>query len=152
MMTSACTSAQTLIYPAIHHICTHFIKSWHPPFLLSRLPDLKDVSFLVHETWRHTFGHQRADNWGKSINALPPAHQLAPTDGEIVVNPQDGYIKLQDWAFTQGFALVSQLSKKKSTIGPLDTVIASTIIPRIPIRSLTLFTEFNASDMTKHLN
>ena len=26
----------------------------------------------------------------KSINALPPAHQIAPTDGEIVDNPQDG--------------------------------------------------------------
>ena len=32
----------------------------------------------------------------KSTNALPPAHQLAPTDGELVDNPQDGYIRLQD--------------------------------------------------------
>ena len=45
----------------------------------------------------------------RAINALPPAHQVEPQDGELVDNPRDGYIRLQDWAFTQGFALVKRV-------------------------------------------
>ncbi len=52
----------------------------------------------------------------RSINALPPAHQIAPTDGEIVDNPQDGYIRLQDWAFTQCFALVKESSRPERVV------------------------------------
>ena len=47
----------------------------------------------------------------RAINALPPAHQVEPQDGELVDNPRDGYIRLQDWAFIQGFALVKESSR-----------------------------------------
>ena len=33
----------------------------------------------------------------RAINALPPAHQVEPQDGELVENARDGYIHLQDW-------------------------------------------------------
>ena len=32
----------------------------------------------------------------RTINALPPAHEVEPQDGEFVDNPRDGYIRLQD--------------------------------------------------------
>lgn len=35
----------------------------------------------------------------KAINALPPTHQVGPQDGELVDNPRDEYICLQDCAF-----------------------------------------------------
>ncbi|MCJ1346320.1 hypothetical protein MMC31_004535 [Peltigera leucophlebia] len=47
----------------------------------------------------------------RAINALPPAHQVEPQDGELVDNPRNGYIQLQDWAFVQGFALVKESSR-----------------------------------------
>lgn len=47
----------------------------------------------------------------RSINVLPPAHRSEPQNGELVDNPQDGYARLQDWAFVQGFALVKESSR-----------------------------------------
>ncbi len=39
-----------------------------------------------------------SSNWhSKTINELPPAHQMEPQDGELVDNPCNGYIRLQDW-------------------------------------------------------
>lgn len=42
----------------------------------------------------------------RAIEVLPASHQIGPQDRELVDNPSDGYIRLQDWAFIQGFALV----------------------------------------------
>ena len=42
----------------------------------------------------------------KAINALPHAHQVEPQDGELVENPRNKYVRLQDWAFTQKCTLV----------------------------------------------
>lgn len=47
----------------------------------------------------------------RAINALPLAHRSEPLNGELVDNPQDGYARLQDWAFVQGFALVKESSR-----------------------------------------
>lgn len=52
----------------------------------------------------------------KLINTLLPAHQLAPIDGEIIDNPQDRYIRLQDWAFTQGFVMVKKSSQLERVV------------------------------------
>ena len=52
----------------------------------------------------------------RAINALPPAHQMEPQDGELIDNPPDGYIRLQYWAFTQGFALVKESSRPEQWI------------------------------------
>ena len=35
----------------------------------------------------------------RAIKVLPASHQIEPQDGELVDNPSDGYIRLQDWAF-----------------------------------------------------
>ena len=32
----------------------------------------------------------------RTINALPSVHEVEPQDGELVDNPRDGYIRLQD--------------------------------------------------------
>ena len=34
-----------------------------------------------------------------AIEVLPASHRIEPQDGELVDNPRDGYIRLQDWAF-----------------------------------------------------
>ena len=49
----------------------------------------------------------------RAINSLPLAHQSEPQNGELVDNPQDGYARLQDWAFMQDFALVKESSRSE---------------------------------------
>ena len=39
-----------------------------------------------------------------AIEIIPACHRIESQDGELVDNPADGYIRLQDWAFIQGFA------------------------------------------------
>lgn len=34
-----------------------------------------------------------------AVDALPASHQIEPQDRELVGNPGDGYVRLQDWAF-----------------------------------------------------
>jgi hypothetical protein len=41
----------------------------------------------------------------RAIEALPPKHREKPTDGETVASLEEGYVRIQDWAFTQGFAI-----------------------------------------------
>ncbi len=49
----------------------------------------------------------------KSINSLPIAYQSEPQNGELVDNSQDGYVRLQDWAFVPDFALVKESSRSE---------------------------------------
>ena len=49
----------------------------------------------------------------RAMNALLPTHQVEPQDGELIDNPCDGYIRLQDWTFTQGIALVKESSRSE---------------------------------------
>ena len=39
----------------------------------------------------------------QAIDRLPPAHRIPPQDGEVVSGLEDGKLRLQDYAFTQGF-------------------------------------------------
>jgi len=48
--------------------------------------------------------------------ALPPAHCVEPQDDEEVNSIEDGFRRLQDWAFTQGFAIVKESLKKRMRI------------------------------------
>jgi hypothetical protein len=52
----------------------------------------------------------------KATNALPPAHLVTPVFGESFVTPEDALWRLQDWAFTQGFAVVTESSRKGRAI------------------------------------
>jgi hypothetical protein len=49
----------------------------------------------------------------KATDLFPPAHRLPPISGEIVPGPDEGKIRLQDYAFTQGFCLVVASYDKK---------------------------------------
>ena len=52
----------------------------------------------------------------RAIDALLPTHQVEPQDGELVDNPHNAYIRLQDWAFIQGFALVKESTRLEKWI------------------------------------
>lgn len=43
-----------------------------------------------------------ADEIQKAVDAVPASHQLKSQDGELVDNPGDGYVCLQDRASVQG--------------------------------------------------
>jgi hypothetical protein len=43
--------------------------------------------------------------------ALPPAHRLNPTEDELSDSREAAYLRLQDWAFTKGFAFVTESAK-----------------------------------------
>ncbi|MCJ1467533.1 hypothetical protein MMC07_006158 [Pseudocyphellaria aurata] len=48
-----------------------------------------------------------------AIDLLPPAHRIPPSDDEVVTGPEEGKLRLQDYAFTQGFCLVVASYDKK---------------------------------------
>jgi hypothetical protein len=46
--------------------------------------------------------------------ALPPSHRLNPHENEPSESKETAYTRLQDWAFTKGFALVIESAKTKN--------------------------------------
>jgi hypothetical protein len=51
-----------------------------------------------------------------ATQALSPAHLLPPTAGESFGSPENALQRLQDWAFTQGFAMVTESCRKNRAI------------------------------------
>ena len=49
---------------------------------------------------------------GKAKALLPPAHCLPPQEGEGFASWEEGKARLQDYAFTQGFAIVIESFQK----------------------------------------
>jgi hypothetical protein len=47
-----------------------------------------------------------------ATKVLPPAHLLTPVHGESFKTPDEALRRLQDWAFTQGFAVVTESKRK----------------------------------------
>ncbi len=47
----------------------------------------------------------------RAIKVLPVFHRMESQDGELVDNSRDGYIRLQDWAFIQGFTFVKESTR-----------------------------------------
>lgn len=45
------------------------------------------------------------------VDALPASHQIESQDRDLVDNPGDANVRLQDWAILQGFALVKESSQ-----------------------------------------
>ena|SRR5438045_4994733 len=43
-----------------------------------------------------------------AITSLPPAHCAAPVNGESFQSSKEALKHLQDWAFTQGFAVITE--------------------------------------------
>lgn len=50
-----------------------------------------------------------------AIEVILPPHRRPPTPNELVDSPEAGLERLQDWAFTQGFAVVVE-SRNKTRI------------------------------------
>ena len=48
-----------------------------------------------------------------AIAAIPAAHLLRPATGELFVEPEDAYIRIRDWGFTQGIYLVTESVNNK---------------------------------------
>ena len=49
----------------------------------------------------------------KAVEAIPKAHRRRPVQDEVVESVEAGYIRLQDWAFTQHFALAQESGGKQ---------------------------------------
>lgn len=57
-----------------------------------------------------------ASDLQRAIHALPIAHCKEPQHGETVDNQDEGYVRLQDWAFTKGFALVKESTRSNRVV------------------------------------
>lgn len=60
------------------------------------------------------------DRIRSALALIPPAHRLPPVDNEIFSSLDEGKLRLQNYAFTQGFALASTSFQKGKTILILD--------------------------------
>jgi hypothetical protein len=49
-----------------------------------------------------------------AIANIPPAHRLHPSRDEVFESKEAAFIRLQDWAFINGFAIVKESSKTKA--------------------------------------
>ena len=58
----------------------------------------------------------------KAIALLPPSHRLLPHDDEIFQFSEDAKTRVQDHAFTQGFAVVTENNDKKKHLVILDCI------------------------------
>ena len=51
-----------------------------------------------------------------AVAALPPAHCLNPVEREPSESREAAFVRLQNWAFTEGFALVTRVSQNEEGI------------------------------------
>ena len=56
----------------------------------------------------------------QALELIPPPHRLPPQDEELFATLEEGKKRLQDYAFTQGFALVTSSFQKGKTVLVLD--------------------------------
>lgn len=60
------------------------------------------------------------DRIRQAVELIPPAHCVAPINDEIFSLLEEGKPRLQNYAFTQGFALASTSFQKGKTVLVLD--------------------------------
>lgn len=60
------------------------------------------------------------DRIRRAMELIPPVHCLVPLDNETFSSLEEGKLQLQDYAFTQGFALASTSFQKGKTVLILD--------------------------------
>lgn len=51
-----------------------------------------------------------------TVNALLPMHKIKSQENKLIKSPDIGYVRLQHWVFTQGFALVKKSSCPKKSV------------------------------------
>jgi hypothetical protein len=69
---------------------------------------------IFTETASETVTTELAAQLAQALAALPPAHRLNPQERELTESREVAYVRLQDWAFTKGFALVKESAKTKN--------------------------------------
>ena len=55
-----------------------------------------------------------------AIAAIPAAHRLRPVKGEVFTDPEDAFVRLRDWGFTQGILLVKESANNKKGRWQID--------------------------------
>ena len=63
------------------------------------------------ETASETMTAELAAQLAAAAAALPPAHRRNPEEREPTELREAVFVRLQDWAFTKGFALVKESAK-----------------------------------------
>jgi hypothetical protein len=48
-----------------------------------------------------------------AITAIPPNHWVRPATGELFADPEDAFIRMRNWGFTQGILLVKESTNNK---------------------------------------
>jgi len=69
---------------------------------------------IFTETASETVTAKLAAQLAAATAALPPAHCLNPVEDEPTESKEAAFVRLQNWAFTKGFALVTESSKMKN--------------------------------------
>lgn len=64
-----------------------------------------------------------ADAFATAKASIPPAHRLAPLQDEVVESREAGYVRLQEWAFCNGYALAIESSKPSVKGGPIARIV-----------------------------
>jgi hypothetical protein len=69
---------------------------------------------ILSKTSSETVTAEVAAQLAAAVAALPPAHRLNPTEQEPAVSKEAAFVRLQNWAFTKGFALVTASAKSRN--------------------------------------
>lgn len=64
--------------------------------------------------------HSLESRISQALELIPPPHRLPPQDEELFATLEEGKKRLQDYVFTQGFALASSSFQKGKTVQVLD--------------------------------
>lgn len=64
-----------------------------------------------------------ADAFASAKASIPPAHRVAPLQDEVVESREVGYMRLQEWAFCNGYALAIESSKPSVKGGPITRIV-----------------------------
>jgi hypothetical protein len=83
---------------------------------IATAPTVSIVQFMIMEptfteTASETVTPELAAQLSAAVAALPPAHRLNPLENEAFESREAAFVRLQDWAFTKGFALVTESAK-----------------------------------------
>ena len=55
-----------------------------------------------------------------AIAAIPPDHWVRPATGELFADPEDAFIRIRNWGFTQGILLVKESTNNKKGRWQID--------------------------------
>jgi len=68
---------------------------------------------IFTESASETVTAELAAQLARARAALPPSHCLDPQERELTESREAAFVRLQNWAFTKGFAIVKESAKTK---------------------------------------